>query len=352
MTHSRVRAARFALPEPFCFAPTLANAAPLTIRLPFDGEITGQVLQKSTGKPLANTRVHLQEPGPTGGLRALGPQTDAEGRFRFTGLYPATYRLEFDDLGVSPAEREKSVRYLQTEPAEVTLKAAPNEQNTMRAAKNVLLAQAAQVDVTVRDAKGRPLFAQEVSLNNARGGGGGYTDLNGKITLRDLPGPYKIVWSNSANLSAVKTIAEKPITLGEGEIQTVTLGAAPKTGVNPASLHPFAPDFVAHDASGKPVRLSQFQGKTVVLDFVYLDAAPAPGTEPSDANLGALRAVEKAARAVKTPRKRARGICRRVQWMERGGKARLAQPRPRQTQTSLSARPLFAGGVGRSRTFR
>ncbi len=272
-------------------APSPINAAPLTIRLPFDGEITGQVLQKSTNKPIAGARVHLQEPGPTGGVRAFGPQTDAEGRFHFTGLYPATYRLEFDGLGIDPTDREKTPRYLQTAPAEATLTVA----NTMRAAKNVLLAQAAQVNVTVRDAKGRPLFAQEVTLNNARGGGGGYTDLNGKITLRDLPGPYNIVWSNSDDHRAVRTIAEKPITLDEGETKTVTLGTAPKADANAAPLRPFAPDFVARDASGKAVRLSQFKGKIVVLDFVYLDA-PA---EPSDSNLGALRAAQKAARALK-----------------------------------------------------
>ena len=298
--------------RPLCLAGSIllhagsaADTDPLTIVLPFDGEITGQVLQKSTNKPVAGVRVYLHEPGPSSGIRAPGPRADAQGRFRFTGLYPATYYLGFDDLDA----RGEAPRYLQTEPARVTLTAATaTEENTtekttnnsMRATKNVLLARAGQVHVTVRDARGRPLFAQEVTLENARGGGGGCTNLNGKITLRDLPGPSKIVWTTGANLSAVRTLAEKPILLREGQTHTVTFGASPKRIGHGVPLRALAPDFVGHDRNGKPIHLSSFRGKTVVLDFVYLFDPP----EPNSANLGALRIAEAAARAVGADDKR------------------------------------------------
>ena len=265
------------------------TTAPI-LRLPLDGVITGQVLHRSTGHPLAGVRVSLYEPGPQGGMRALGPKTDAKGRFRFTGLYPALYSLSYEG---GESEAGYTGHYLQTAPARVILTEAPSQSLSVRpdfiARQDISVAKAAQVQVTVRDSAGRPAFAQEVSLEGKNGGMGGLTDLYGKITLSDLPGKRQVAWARGRSKKGGEDTVRKPITLREGETQTVAFGPAAKRD---ALLRAMAPDFTGRDVSGKAVHLSSFRGKVVVLDFVYLN-------EGQTSDLDALRQAEAAARLVR-----------------------------------------------------
>lgn len=64
-----------------------------------DASIAGRVLSAESGEPVENATVRLE-------MRGRGQLSDAEGRFRFEGLEPGSYRLSVERIGFATAHRE------------------------------------------------------------------------------------------------------------------------------------------------------------------------------------------------------------------------------------------------------
>jgi hypothetical protein len=247
---------------------TPAPAPSLRIHLPLNGVITGRVLVRRTGKPLAGANVSLEIPGNATGFHnggaIIGPKTDAQGRFRFTGLYPATYSLGYNGLD-SDLHGDT---YQQVAEAAATIPPR-SDGSSFAAQQNIPIAKLSKLTVTMRDTAGHPVFGQEISLENQRGGSGSVTNIQGTTLLSDLPGTYRLTWTRRGGKDGAEKQTSRSITLAEGEHRTVILGGkAAKAG---ASLRALAPKFAGRDMQGKVVRLAQLHGKVVVLDFVYLE---------------------------------------------------------------------------------
>ncbi|CAK9006541.1 Nickel uptake substrate-specific transmembrane region, partial [Durusdinium trenchii] len=273
----------------FCFIPgtleTLLGPADSPVDLPFpaSGSITGQVLV--AGQPIANTKVHVQWLGTQGGTqndwnRSFGVGgsilTDAEGRFRFTGLGPGQYQLSqvFD---IPLGERSSMTTYLGS--TNVTLHPGQQVEHNLGRPPGHQLAGVA------RTSDGRPLAGSIISLNaidEFRNRGGRLiattADEQGRFVLEHVPeGTFSLMAEHYAlqpgrwydqDYSGTMTLEvegdEQDIEISMAEIVRNSIQQSPTTLTG--SL---APEFsVTLPGSDQPFVLSEHFGDVTAVIFM------------------------------------------------------------------------------------
>ena len=106
-----------------CFLPILALGLILAgtadeARALQEGEITGQVVNAGTGEPIAAATIRIR------GLTRT-QVSDSEGRFRFSGLTPRSYRVVAELIGYQPLEEQVTVEGGETIHIEFALVSSP-----------------------------------------------------------------------------------------------------------------------------------------------------------------------------------------------------------------------------------
>jgi protocatechuate 3,4-dioxygenase beta subunit len=156
----------------------------LQIQLRPEVVLVGRVLTADTGEPVAGVPVVAKAPPMmlvTGGF-ATQPHvlTDANGRFRFTGLAPGRYKPEVHSGGFRGMARESVLLVLGVEPQELVIHVHPARQLAGR---------------VIRAGSGDPCDAGEVTIHDGAGAvvERALADATGAITLGGLlPGTYTL----------------------------------------------------------------------------------------------------------------------------------------------------------------
>jgi hypothetical protein len=198
------------------------------------------------------------------------------------GLYPGVFGLSADvPSHLSQNRNWQFQRYMTNPTFDTWFPLHPGEKAVK---KDFQIVEVANVIVHLHDRHGRPIYGQDVSIEEINGGGfGKITGIDGTVRLPGQPRRMRVRWDRSIERRRVSGTQQgrykdeiKEITLREGETRHVFFGPAARGKKTLAAL---APNFTAFDAAGKKVRLSDFRGSVVVLDLL---PSPAPG-EPSRA---------------------------------------------------------------------
>jgi len=252
-----------------------AVSKPQTIRLAFNGSITGRVYDGQSHKPVSGAAASLDGPGYHNWMGTA--LTDQNGWYHFSGLCPARYGIMMRDpkalqqISVSTGEyRYASMPVVKGEkwvsPDSVPQVAVSD--GGKASGPDFMLVKTGVISGQVFGADGRPVFGSQVMATMQDGSGWGiYTGIDGRFRYRMAPGTVRLSWS--AQGDSAPSPPAKTVKLAAGETRIVNLGPRPKSMTRAAAERTIAPDFSVQTSDGKTIKLSDFRGKVVVLDFWF-----------------------------------------------------------------------------------
>ncbi|MES2459644.1 MAG: carboxypeptidase-like regulatory domain-containing protein, partial [Armatimonadota bacterium] len=197
-------------PAPVLAQTLLTNASTRSdmpqVRLALNSVISGRVTLRRDGRPVVGTKLRLQGPlsfgrgtlGNIGRGDGVVTTTDGNGRYAFPGLYPGTFGLSAEvPSRLSGSGKGQFERYMTNPLFSGWISLRPAEQAMKR---DFQIVEAATVIVHLHDREGRPLFGQDVVIQEI-GSGGGFGRTSGSDGTAWLPGQprrMRVRWDRSA----------------------------------------------------------------------------------------------------------------------------------------------------------
>jgi len=219
-----------------------AGKEDIRITLPVEGRISGMVVEKATGKPVAGVRFYVAS-------HPLGFVTSsANGAFTLTGVAAGNYRLRLPDRGTGDWVAE---------PVSVTLAAG----QTLSGVRLEVF-KGGVIEAAVKDAEtGKPVERADVQLEPVPSRDAeayGQTGADGTLRLRLLPGNYTIFRAGK-NSDYTDYKSDETISIADGETKHIDVALRSTTTKITGTVH----DAEGRGVAGADVRVWPVLGTTV-----------------------------------------------------------------------------------------
>jgi thiol-disulfide isomerase/thioredoxin len=275
-----------------------AGDAPLTIALPETGTLKSSFRSAEGVTPLAYHGISVSRTFMRfmDQLARAGSDEPTGVSVELTDLAPGTYDIAFEEMNRQrpTAEMMRNQNRMFSERRRVTVAAGETVEADLeyRPFDVEQLKGDHTLELTLTDSSGKPVAREwELTVTPERGKppvtvGSGTTGADGRITLAGISTKFPSLY----------------LTSGKTRVGRVTLDTTAKTTQLTQTLPPgagdMAPDVVLTDAvTGKPVRLSDFRGQVVFIDFWAVWCGPCQAPMQHNSDVMARRAADWAGKA-------------------------------------------------------